>query len=227
MSVATPRPAVRSPRAGRTRELILDTAERPFAEHGIASVSNRQISEAAGQSNHFAVGYHFGDKAALTREIVRRHTDAVERRRTEMLDALEGTAAAGDPRAWVACLVRPVTGYLAERPAPTWYARFVAQAEAEPSMRAIIIAEGTAAPSVRRVADAMDGLVPELPERVRRERTEMSITLIVHTLAARERDFHRGAAAPGTTWATTATGLIDAIVGLLTAPPTDPDTSEG
>ena len=218
--------SVAEPRAARTRELILDTAERLFAEHGIASVSNRQISEAAGQSNHFAVGYHFGDRTGLVRAIVRRHTGAVEPRRAEMAAALDGTGGAADPRAWVACLVHPVTGWLAGRPAPTWYARFAAQAETEPRLREIMLAEGTATPSVRHIVGRLHALAPDLPEQVRSERTEMSLTLVVHTLAARERAFHAGTAAPGASWETTAAGLVDAIVGLLTAPPTGA-TTEG
>ena len=45
-----------------TRELLLNTAERLFAEHGVAAVSNRQICEAAGQGNNYAIGYHFGSR---------------------------------------------------------------------------------------------------------------------------------------------------------------------
>ncbi|MEV0038015.1 TetR family transcriptional regulator, partial [Streptomyces sp. NPDC050804] len=52
--------AVRAERGDATRELILVTAERLFAEHGVFAVSNRQVSEAAGQGNNAAVGYHFG-----------------------------------------------------------------------------------------------------------------------------------------------------------------------
>jgi cytochrome P450 len=52
--------------------VILATTERLFAERGIHAVSNRQISEAAGQGNSAAVGYHFGTKADLVRAIARR-----------------------------------------------------------------------------------------------------------------------------------------------------------
>ena len=66
-------PRTRQAHATDTRELILTTAERLFAEHGVA-VSNRQISEAAGQANNFAVGYHFGTKTDLVLAIVRPST---------------------------------------------------------------------------------------------------------------------------------------------------------
>src|ERR1700686_2031953 len=56
---------LRNDRASTTREAILTAAERLFAEHGVYAVSNRQVSEAAGQGNNAAVGYHFGTKADL------------------------------------------------------------------------------------------------------------------------------------------------------------------
>src|SRR5699024_7108128 len=61
--------AARADRGAGTREVILDTAERLFVEHGTGVVSNRQISEAAGQGNNTAVGYHFGTRADLVRAI--------------------------------------------------------------------------------------------------------------------------------------------------------------
>jgi len=45
----------RTDRASLTREAILIAAERLFAEHGVFAVSNRQVSEAAGQGNNAAV----------------------------------------------------------------------------------------------------------------------------------------------------------------------------
>jgi AcrR family transcriptional regulator len=54
--VTVARKSVRAERAGATRDLILATAERLFAEHGVFAISNRQVSEAAGQGNNAAVG---------------------------------------------------------------------------------------------------------------------------------------------------------------------------
>jgi AcrR family transcriptional regulator len=70
--------AVRGERASSTQEAILVAAERLFAEHGVFAVSNRQVSEAAGQGNNAAVGYHFGTKADLVRAIEEKHRGPVE-----------------------------------------------------------------------------------------------------------------------------------------------------
>ncbi|WP_030107088.1 TetR/AcrR family transcriptional regulator, partial [Actinoalloteichus caeruleus] len=78
-------------RAEDTRELILTTAERLFAERGISAVSNRQVGEAAGQGNNFAVGYHFGSRTELVRAIIGRHSRAIEATRERMLARIEGS----------------------------------------------------------------------------------------------------------------------------------------
>src|SRR3954463_4203307 len=101
--------AVRSERASSTQEAILVAAERLFAEHGVFAVSNRQISEAAGQGNNAAVGYHFGTKTDLVRAIVRRHTDQIEQLRAEML---AGLGPEPDVRDWLSVLIRPQTEHL-------------------------------------------------------------------------------------------------------------------
>src|SRR3954471_14760079 len=116
--------AVRAERASATRESILTTAERLFAEHGVQVVSNRHISEAAGQGNNAAVNYHFGTKTDLVRAITRKHSERIERLRAELVEAIDGP---GELRDWVACLVRPTTTYLRELGSPTWFARFSAQ----------------------------------------------------------------------------------------------------
>ena len=102
---------VRSERATSTQEAILAAAERLYAEHGMFAVSNRQVSEAAGQGNNAAVGYHFGTKADLVLAIEQKHREPVEQLREEMVAELAARGA--EMRDWVGCLVRPLTEHLA------------------------------------------------------------------------------------------------------------------
>jgi len=62
--------------SGPTRERILVMAERLFAEHGFRRVTVRHICRAA-RVNVAAINYHFGDKAALYREVVQAAIDAM------------------------------------------------------------------------------------------------------------------------------------------------------
>lgn len=209
--------AGKAERASQTRELILVTAERLFAQHGVEAVSNRQVSEAAGQSNNFAVGYHFGTKEGLVVAIMRRHAESVEQLRADMLAALPG---APELRDWVSCLVRPITEHLAALGSPTWYARFIAQVTTHPALRQRVVDEAVSSRPMQQTIDGMLRLVPQLPSAVRTERSDMSRLLIVHLCAERERALHEGSAMPRATWASAATGLVDALVGLWLAPVT-------
>ncbi|WP_033340549.1 TetR/AcrR family transcriptional regulator [Catenuloplanes japonicus] len=209
----TSSPARVNARTLATRESILAAAERLFAERGVEGVSNRQISEAAGQGNNTAVGYHFGTKTDLIRALVRERQTAVDEIRRRMLaDRADST----DLRDWVACMVVPFTDYLATLGVPSWYARCVAQIIAHPVLRDVMIEDALTAPELHTTASAIDRLLPDLPAQVRATRFAMVRTLLLHACAEQERALATGA--PTGTWPATATSLIDAIVGLLTAP---------
>jgi len=208
---------VRGERTSATRDLILTTAERLFAEHGVFAVSNRQVSEAAGQGNNAAVGYHFGTKTDLVRAIVHKHSEQVGRLRKQML---AGIGDSTEVRDWVACMVRPSVEHLNALGNPTWYARFGAQVMTDPGLRAIMIDEALSAQSLHQVIDGLDRCLPDLPADVRRERGDMARQLMVHMLAERERALAEGTPTPRASWQEAGTGLIDAIVGLWLAPAT-------
>ncbi|MFC4563797.1 TetR/AcrR family transcriptional regulator [Nocardiopsis mangrovi] len=209
--------SARAERAEETREAILSAAERLFAEHGVRAVSNRQVSEAAGQGNNFAVGYHFGGKEELVRAIARKHSLHTERLRERMVAELGGS---DDLRDWVACLVRPVTRHLAATGSPTWFARFGAQVMADPGLASIMVDEALSVPSLQRIVGELDRCLPEMPAEVRSERNDMTSFLIMTTCARRERALANGTPTHRPTWDDAATGLIDAITGLWLAPVT-------
>lgn len=209
--------AVRSERASSTQEAILAAAERLFAEHGMFAVSNRQVSEAAGQGNNAAVGYHFGTKTDLVRAIEQKHRLPVERLREQMVAELPNAPAMRD---WVACLVCPLTEHLEALSNPTWYARFAAQAMTDPAYHNIVVKDALSSPSLVRVIDGINGCLPDLPLDVRYQRNLMARNLLMHTCADLERALATGTSTPRPSWRATATALIDAIVGLWLAPVT-------
>ncbi|MFC0433361.1 TetR/AcrR family transcriptional regulator [Kutzneria buriramensis] len=208
----------RAERAHATRELILTAAERLFAEHGLLAVSNRQVSEAAGQGNNTAVGYHFGTKADLVRAIARRHLAQIEEIRQRMVADISDQT---EIRAWVSCLVRPMTVHLAEVGSPTWFGRFGAQVMTDPTLRPVIIEETQSSPSLARIVAGLNACLPDLSDDVRAERFHMARQLLVHMVAERERALADNTPTPRASWHHTAAGLVDALVGLWLAPATN------
>ncbi|WP_253847519.1 TetR/AcrR family transcriptional regulator [Actinosynnema pretiosum] len=70
-----------------TRTQLLDAAERLFAERGFAGASIRAITDLAG-ANLAAVKYHFGSKADLLTEVVRRVVEPIIAAQSAALDRL-------------------------------------------------------------------------------------------------------------------------------------------
>jgi len=211
-------PPVRADRAEATREAILVTAERLFAEHGIFAVSNRQVSEAAGQGNNTAVGYHFGTKSDLIRAIVRKHNDSIEKICRRLVHALGADA---ELRDWVNCLVRPLAVHLTELGTPSTYARFSAQLMPDPSHRDLVSEESLGSAAVLDIVSGLKRCLPDISEEVRVERNAMARQLIVHMFAERERALAHGEPTPHPSWDAMATSLVDAITGLMLAPVTN------
>jgi AcrR family transcriptional regulator len=74
-----------------TKDLILDAAEKLFAEKGFSATSLRQITSAA-DVNLAAVNYHFGSKEALIDAIISRRIKPMNRERLALLDRHEAEA---------------------------------------------------------------------------------------------------------------------------------------
>jgi AcrR family transcriptional regulator len=74
-----------------TKQRILDSAERLFAENGFDSTSLRTIIADA-QVNLAAIHYHFHSKEALLDAVILRRLEPINRHRLEMLDACEQPA---------------------------------------------------------------------------------------------------------------------------------------
>lgn len=208
----------KSARSAATRDRILVAAERLFAEHGLFAVSNRQVSEAAGQGNNAAVGYHFGTKTDLVRAIVAKHAVQIEELRAAALREIDGST---EIRDWVTCLVRPSTQHLAALGTPSWYARFNAQVLTDPTLRVLVYTEASgASPSLSRLLSGLGSTVDDIPEDIRRARADMGRSLMVHMCAERELRLSGEGDAETTGWTDFGTDLIDAIVGIWTAPVT-------
>jgi len=192
-----------------TRLQLLDTAERLFAERGIAGVSLREIGAAAGQRNNSAIQYHFESKHGLVLALCEHRMRAVNERRLAMLDALAGD----DLRELVEAFVLP----LAEAVRPgSYYLRFLVQLLAGPAQAPRAALELDVLQAMRRIIARVERRLTMVPPALRRGRFQAAAVLVVHTLAAHERQLHAHGAAPPL--ALRVTDLVDAVLGLLTAP---------
>ena len=91
--IATSLPSAVRDGENETREKLVVAAENLFALHGYKSVSVRAIAAAAGV-NWSLLGYYFRGKEGLLFEVYRRHCNALNAERFQLLKA---TMAEGQP----------------------------------------------------------------------------------------------------------------------------------
>jgi AcrR family transcriptional regulator len=165
-------------RGDETRLLLLETAERLFAERGIRAVPLRDIGIAAGQRNHAAVQYHFGTRDSLIKEIIRYRAASSEADRNEMLADL---MTKGQPQVseLVGIYVLPLSTHLV---AGDHYLAFMSR---------VIIEHGgyagleNALPTAtaKTLRTLLGRLLPACPAEVLDERWTTVLTSSVHALA--------------------------------------------
>jgi AcrR family transcriptional regulator len=124
----------------RTRALILDAAERLYAERGFGDVTLRDIVAAAGV-NLAAVNYHFGSKDELIAELFVTRGIATNRKRLAELKAAED---AGNGVADVSAILRALVG-------PTLRGCLGPASEQSTSARFMIRASIESVPPIRRI----------------------------------------------------------------------------
>ena len=74
-----------------TRERLLNTAQRLFAEQGFKATSLRHITQEA-NANVAAVNYHFGSKEEMLNELIRRRVEPINDRRYALLEKYRAEA---------------------------------------------------------------------------------------------------------------------------------------
>src|SRR5215468_4664386 len=89
-----------------TRDRILRTAERLFAERGFNGVSVRKLAAAA-QVNIASIGYHFDSKEGLLSEVYRRHCEPLIEERLRGLEAAARLRGKARVAAIIEAFIRP------------------------------------------------------------------------------------------------------------------------
>lgn len=175
----SPTPRGSNARGDATRELILLTAERLFAERGIEAVPLRDIGVAAGQKNNVAVQYHFGDRENLVRAIAAYRADFLSEHVNEVVADLASETGPATVEGVVRSFVRGLAGNLDD---DNYFLPFVSRYIVE---RGGYSGLDSTVPSssVTTMRVIMLRLLPHLdPERLY-ERWQVLMTSAVHTLA--------------------------------------------
>ena len=165
-----------------TRERILDVAEELFANDGIAATSLRTITHKAGV-NLAAVHYHFGSKEALLGAVIERRARPVNAARTARLDALERDAGPEGPdvESLLAAFFLPaVSEWRALGPRAAHLARLLPRIEAQPPESVEALFRDHFGEVCRRVLEALERALPELPKPVVAERLRFTGAVMSH-----------------------------------------------
>lgn len=111
------RAASRNHQVRSTRDLILDVAERHFAERGFAGVAMRAIAIEAGLKNQASLYYHFRDKRSLYETVLARGLAPIVALLEESGKAAAGDETAGGARRPVVdATIDRLIDYLAKHP---------------------------------------------------------------------------------------------------------------
>lgn len=197
-------------RSEAARIALLDAAERLFAESGIAQVSDRKVAEAAGNTNHSAVHYYFGGREGLLRALIERQTVPQEEPRRAMFEHSDSVL--GDVRS----LVVPATEALAKLPRPSWRARFIAQALADPATAGLMRQAAESTPAAALIARSLAARLAHLDPGVVAGRASLITRIAATAFAEVEARAERDGKDPR--WHSVGDFLADAIAGMLVAP---------
>lgn len=184
-----------------TRDRLLDTAERMFADRGFAGVSLRDIATVA-KVNIAAAHYHFGSKAGLFEAVFVRRAAPVCELTHRMLDAAEEWRGRDEHleqilRAYLVPTFRGPTGRSRD---VRNYNRLRAHIIIVQDQRfARKLLKKTYAVLSRRIVDALAGALPTLPARELAWRFHILLGTIIFSTAPAGRahtEFFHGAYEP-------------------------------
>jgi AcrR family transcriptional regulator len=195
-----------------TRERIMITAERLFAERGILGPSLEEIGLATGQRNKTVIQYYFGDREGLIGAIVDYRAASTQGMRAQMLGDMIAEGREPDVRSLVSTIVTPVARQLVPG---NHYAGFLAQ---------LTLTRGPfgRGDELATVYEALRRLLPELPVELFDLRWAIALDTNVFTLAHVQQQMERGTLALPLD--VRVADLIEVIAGVFRAPaPTRPN----
>ncbi|MCR0983888.1 helix-turn-helix domain-containing protein [Roseomonas populi] len=167
-----------------TRQNLIATAERLFAERGVDAVSMREINRAAGQGNASALHYHFGSRDALIEAIVGWRLQPVNMRRHEMLETYARDGCRGGADRLTQCLIRPMSEVASCRLEENGWLCFLGQLYAGSKLDLPAIAQRLGCDSsLHLLTKELRAAIPEVPRDVLDQRLAICVRQAVQALA--------------------------------------------
>lgn len=163
------------------RTALLDAAERLFAQQGIEGVSLRDVAAAAGQRNHSAAQYHFGDRVGLVAAVYERRQTPINDKRWSMLRELDRQGRGLDPLGLAEASMIPLAEHVGADP-DGYFGRFLLRVRWHPEGRAAT-AQSIPLLAVRELRDRLDTVLADLSPAVRRWRRMQLQTHLVAAVA--------------------------------------------
>lgn len=152
-----------------TKGRLIATCERLLGERGFGGVALHEIAHQAGQSNKYAVQYHFGDVENLISAVFATRERFIIERRLQLIQVAESKNLMSDPEALLELIYLPIAEQVDEDGRHS-FARFWMQFFARPD------ASGLAAnpfpgrhPMYYRILDLLQAAVGGPPGRVEAE----------------------------------------------------------
>lgn len=163
-------------------EAILKAAEKLFATKGLDLVSTREIARAAGQKNHSALQYHFGDRHELIDAILDYRMIPLNQRRLEMLVVIENAGQTHNVRELVSALVLPLVSEISKAPEDSYYISLMSQLFTRHQAHIVFNGDKSRASGLWSIIEYLAGSLG-LSDEERLARMTFVGTQIVHTLA--------------------------------------------
>jgi AcrR family transcriptional regulator len=211
-------------RGVRTRERLLDAAERLWAERGVEAVSLREIRLAAGQRNNSALQFHFGDRDGLLLALTQRHLPRVDALREQLYARLVAEGRQTDFAALVEVMVRPGAEYMRQGPSERAWTKIIAELGSRPGVSLHDVLEHVPATALHVGVSLHDQLAQRLGSELAVERLMSVLSACGYLCADRARVEDspqvpgRPLARPVLPFDAWLANLLDMAVGALLAP---------
>jgi AcrR family transcriptional regulator len=166
-----------------TRDRLLSTATRLFAERGFAKVTIREICRSA-RANGAAVNYHFGGKKGLYNEVVRAAIQTMQSTTAAMHDAGAGRPADQQLALYVSIFLKRI---VAAR--DSWIHQLMVRELSDPTPALDLVLKRVVRPRMAYLRSVIASLLGCPPSDARVERCAMSVqaqclALLTHPVAA-------------------------------------------